>query len=705
MSERIEKLTQMSLSGNMYVHPVTTEFDRMDLFLSKQKREVKRICEFIANQEPLITEYSALTGFFHFDESVVGDAFNRIGHPATDECIRLFYLQKVQNLSSMDWQHATSDYRRVLEKGLVGIIEDIDVSLAQHQAEEEVEFLTGLKDIAHALIGWAKKCSDRAAEFAKTVEQEEYRANLERLSKALLRVPKYAPGSFYEAVLSIYVCFSANPDSFGTLDRYLTPFYEQDLATGAITREEAKELLQEMYLMVQAVTPISSDAFTKGGQSHFCIGGRDIDGKDCFNSTSRLIVESMMELPIYIPQVTLRWTNDTPRDVLRFMLDAERNDPMKRISVTNDDKRIKAHMHICGFPYEEAINYTLVGCNEPAMLGGMSANNSHGNLAHSVEALFHEQAKQVCEASTFEQFHEMFKASLYRDLDIIYHYDDLYNLERAKDINYVSSLFFNGCIENAKSMTRGGVNYAISCIMFLGTVNVIDSLAIVKQFIYDEKLVTMEELVRALQADWQGYEELRTAILKRGKFFGNDDETSNYVAKLFYDDMYEYVKTKKTVFGYPVLLGDHTGYNEHFKWFGQDTKATPDGRYAGEPLHYGLSQSGGKDRNDLTALLNAISKFDVQGLSGATVTNLSLDEHLIRQDEYFEKTVDLLETYLRNGGMQFQLNYVSREELLEAQACPEKHRSLRVRVTGYSEYFNNLARTTQDSIVERTVKE
>ena len=203
MRERIQQLVQRALKGEMYVQPIPTEFDRMDLFLSRQKREVKQICEFITNQEPLITEFSALSGFFRFDQSVVGDAFNRIGHPATDECLRLFYLKGVENLSAMDWQHATSDYRRVLEKGIIGIIEDIDASLQMQRTEEETEFLEGLKDIANALIGWAQKCSVRAAEFACTVENEEYRRNLIRLSEALLKVPKHAPASFFEAVLTM----------------------------------------------------------------------------------------------------------------------------------------------------------------------------------------------------------------------------------------------------------------------------------------------------------------------------------------------------------------------------------------------------------------------------------------------------------------------------------------------------------------------
>lgn len=143
-------------------------------------------------------------------------------------------------------------------------------------------------------------------------------------------------------------------------------------------------------------------------------------------------------------------------------------------------------------------------------------------------------------------------------------------------------------------MTQGGVNYAVSTIMFLGNVNVIDSLSIVKQFVFDEKWVTMTELVKALKANWKGYEDLKIKIAKMGAFFGNDDETSNYVARLFYDTLYEYIKNKRTVFGYPVLIGDHTGYPLRFKWFGESTKATPDGRYDGEPLSYGIFQKDGK---------------------------------------------------------------------------------------------------------------
>ena len=700
MNKRIANLMKLTMTGEMLVKTVDTHFDRMDLFLPEQEREIKRICEYILNQQPKLTEHSAFTGFFRFDGSVVGDVFQCSGHPCTEAFMHEFYCKHIDNLSSMDWQHGTSDYRKVLQIGICGIIREIEESISNHSEPEKKVFLTGLKKIGETLILWMKKCAQIVLEQEKEESDKECRKRFHRLSTALLNLSQKPAADFYEAVLTIYLFFSLDPDSFGTLDRYLSRFYFRDIANGALTQEEAKEYLQELFLMVQAATPLGP-SFTRGGQSHFCIGGRDENGKDYFNELSALIVESLMELDTHIPEITLRWTNDTPTSVFRLLLDYERKDKNKRLAFTNDDKRIDAYTKICGFPYREAINYTMVGCNEPAMLGGLCASTSHANLAHAMEYVLHSRSEEIIRAETFEEFYRVFKEQAYADLDRIYAYDDMYNLQRAKDINYISCLLMNGCIENGESITRGGVNYAVSTIMFLGNVTVMDSLAIIKQFVFDEKIITMKELLKALKSNWQGHEDLRHRILKQGHFFGNDDDTSNYVAKRYYDDLYTYIKNKKTVFGYPILLGDHTGYPLHFKWFGEGTKATPDGRYSGEPLSYGIFQKDGKDRNGLTALMNSISKFDPHGISGATVTNFNLDNAYAKNDEIFEKTVKMLETFFKNGGIQFQLNHTSRDELLSAKATPEKYKQLKVRVTGYSDYFINLNSAVQESIIQR----
>lgn len=702
MTERIEKLTKLTLKGEMYVNPIPTEFDRKDLFLTQEERQVKRICEYILNQEPLITRDSSFTGFFRFDGSVVGDAFGRSGHKATGEIMGEFYLRPVNNLSTMEWQHATGDYTKVLNGGFAGILEDIEKSIALHDKPEEKTFLQGLMRIADTMILWAEKCSARVLAFTQNIEEAESRARLEKLSSSLLHVPKKAPRSFYEAVLAIYVCFSLDPDSVGTLDRYLTPFYEKDIASGVLTKEQAKEYLQELFLMLQAKTPLNGN-FTRGGESHFCIGGYLPDGSDGFNEVSRLIAESLVELPIYCPEITLRWTNKTPREVLRFVMDLERNDKYKRFAFTNDEKRLKCYTEICGFPYERAVNYTMVGCNEPAFLGAITGSNSKGNLLRCVETMFHTKYESIVDTKSFDEFYTLFEKEMLSDIDTIYAYDDRYNLARARDISYVSNLVFNDCIKNAKSLTQGGGNVVIASPMLLGITNVIDSLCVVKQFVFDTKTVTMRELIDAVQSNWKDYEELRKIIQKTGHFFGNDDETSNTVAQRVYTSFYYHLKGKKNAFGYPWLIGDLLGYNEHHKWFGEQTKATPDGRYNGDRIKFGIGQSEGRDREGLAALLNALAKLDPYGIScGSTVTNLTLDEQLIKNDAYFEKTVELFETYFKNGGIHFQLTYASKDDLIAAQKDPESYKNLRVRVTGFSDYFVKLQNSVQEDIIERT---
>lgn len=703
MKERIKALCDLTLKGEMYVEPTKTEFDRMDLFLSDCEREVKQLCEYIMNQEPRITEYSKMTGFFNFNSSVVGDLFHLYGHKNTHLLLNKFYLNKVEELHVVEWQHATADYKEVLDIGLVGIIDKIDISLEKHTENAEREYLLGLKKVVKTLILWCEKCSARAQEFSKTVENPEYKKNLERLSRALLRVPKNPPETFFEACLTIYVTFAMSSDSVGTLDRYLSRFYFADIKAGRITREEAGEYLQELFLMIQAATPISSDLFTRGAQSHFCIGGYLPDGGDAYCDLSALILESLVDLPTYIPQVTLRWTKTQPKDVLRFAMDLERRDPHKRIAFQNDEVRIKAYTEICGFSFEDAVGYTTVGCNEPAFPGGIVGATSKLNLVKSMERVFNEKADLTRNVESFDEFYDLYWNELSLDIAKHIEFDNKCNEVRARDVSYSCAPFFRGCIEKAKSPTRGASDTVVCAPVCFGFTNIIDSLIIVKQFVFDEKIITMDELISAMQNSWDGYEDLHTLIKKKGDFFGNDTDRSNEIAQRLFNSCYRFLKGKKNLFGYPILMGDLIGYHPHHKWFGEVTKATPDGRHDGEMLKFGFGQSGGHDRNGLTALLNSIAKADPHGIRcGSTVTNISLDEALIKNDSNFEKTVSIFENYFKMGGVHFQLTYVSKEDLICAKETPDDYKHLRVRVSGFSDYFVKLNEAIQDDIIART---
>ncbi len=212
----------------------------------------------------------------------------------------------------------------------------------------------------------------------------------------------------------------------------------------------------------------------------------------------------------------------------------------------------------------------------------------------------------------------------------------------------------------------------------------------------------MQTLVDALKANWSGYEDLHTNIAKTGAFFGNDNEISNYCGKLFGNSVYEYMKDKKSDMGYKFMHGNLIGYNQHHKWFGDVTKATPDGRYDKDMISYGIGQNDGRDRNGLTALLSSIAKVNEQIIfCGATVTNVLVDEQLVKNDDNFEKLVKVFETYFKVGGLHFQLTYVSKEDLIEAQKNPQKHKNLRVRVSGFSDYFVFLNEDLQDEIITR----
>lgn len=689
----------------MFPEAQNVEFEREDLLLPEHLKQAKRIHDYILAQEPVLTEYQAMTGSFSYNGSIVADAHSRSGHKNTAELMQSFYLKPLYNLTTMEWQHATADFNRVIRLGTKGIIKEIEeFKIVYQDDKEKTEFLDSLKIVAQTLTEWANKCSQKALELSEKVENTKHKENLIKLSDTLKKVPENPASSFYEAVLSLYILFQYDPDSLGTLDRTLYDFYVKDIESGAITPNEAKTYLQELFLMIQARTHYNSVNFTRGGESHFCVGGYDEKHNDIFNDFSLLILEAMTELPTYIPQASLRWTEKLPYETFLKVLNLLKNDKNNRIAIVNDEIKIHSFMEIAKIPFETACKYSSVGCNEVAFPGGMVGGTTNANILRSLENTLYSKTEEIINAKTFEEFFEIYKKELFADIDLMIYYDDKFNLIRAKDTNYISSVIFADCVKTATSFTAGKVKNAIAGPALIGIVNVIDSLTVIKQFVYDEKIVSMETLISALNNNWQGFEDLHTLIIKKVKFFGNDNEVSNYVAKLFADTLFEYTKDKTSVFGYHLLFGNLEGYNAHHKWFGSKTKATPDGRYSGDMLKFGLIQTGGYDREGLSALFNSISACDKHGIftGNNSVTNVSFDEKLITDNDLFLKTAKMIESYFINGGSQLQINYVSAEELKMAKLSPQEYKNLRVRVSGFSDYFINLQEGMQDDIIART---
>ena len=688
----------------MLVEPVETEYDRRDLFLPPVVMSGKRVCEYIRNQEPFLVPEACFTGLLRFDGSVEGNVFERNGHRNFKVACEHFYNKPVDNLLTLEWQHAAGDFEKLINGGIDRVRAEIETSLERHQGETEaVQFLTAQIWLCGALTDWAEKCSKAAWRFAQTVENREYRENLERLSRALQQVPKRPARNFYEAVLSLYVCYGLLPDSIGLIDRYLLPFYRKDIASGQLTREEATAYLQELFLMLQARLSLSDSRFHRGGESHFCVGGYLENGEDGFCEFSKLIVEALMELPTWIPQISFRWTEKTPHETLRYMMDWERKDPNKRIAFVNDEPRIRGLMKYTGLSYRRAVNYTMLGCNEIALPGGIVFGFDPMNLVRCVQNTFFHRRDDIIKANTFEAFYEIFQEELFCDLGEADEIGRGFQTVRSRDCNLVSSMLIDGCIEHAKSVTQEGTDTYIAVGLLIGISNVIDSLSVTKQLVYDERRVSMEQLTCALDHNWKGFEELREYILQKGNFFGNDDDCSNELARRLVQSLDQWNTGEQHYLKKPLVFGNLVGYNEHHKIFGAKTRATPDGRRDGEMISFGLGQSGGKDRNGLTALLSSVAKCDpCSVLTGPSVTNVMLDEQLVKRDENFEKLVSLFEAYFKMGGTHFQLTYVSKEDLLNAKKTPEQYKNLRVRVSGFSDYFVLLSEGLQDEIIQRT---
>lgn len=288
MTERIKKLAELTLNGKMCVKATKAKFDESDIELSEIEKDTKHLCNYILNQEPKITKYSSFTGNLLFDNSVIGDLLKSGGHRSLKTALEKYYSISHKDELEAEWQSITADYKKILEGGIMGIINEINFYLDFYMYEpEKMELLLSLRKIAVAIVRWTEKCVKTVRRYARKIRDYDTRKRLKKLENALIHSPKCKPRTFYEAVLSIYVCFCLDSDGLDNLDRYLMLFYTNDIDNEAITRDEAKEYLQELFLMVQSSTHFD---FT-----HFKSGLR-VEANDGSNEVSELIAEALEEL-------------------------------------------------------------------------------------------------------------------------------------------------------------------------------------------------------------------------------------------------------------------------------------------------------------------------------------------------------------------------------------------------------------------------
>lgn len=421
MTERILRRATLVNTEDFYPKAILPKFSELDNNLPEALKISKRLCEYLAVQAVNLEDDCLFAGQIRFDPSVHSDLFHRTGHPHFRDVYEKYYAKTVENICAFEWQHSVPDFGYVIKNGIKGLKNRIEKAKEIYKDnEEKLIYLKSLDQTADGIVAWAHRCAQQCLKSAENVS-EKRKAELLKIRENLLVVPEYPAQNFYQAVQSLYICYDFLPDSYGLLDRYLYDLYIKDINENKITREQAKEYIQDLFIRNNSHIQKNSEHFKRGsgGECHFSVGGYLPDGSDGYNELSELIVEALEELPLNCPQISLRYTDKTPKEILYKLMDYERKDPHKKIAFVNDAPRIKALTEIAGLSYKDAVSYSTIGCNEIALPGSVWFGGCTVNFMRSLITTLYEKTDSVLKAKSFDAFYALYEKDLNNDLEKI----------------------------------------------------------------------------------------------------------------------------------------------------------------------------------------------------------------------------------------------------------------------------------------------
>ncbi|NQU07431.1 MAG: formate C-acetyltransferase/glycerol dehydratase family glycyl radical enzyme, partial [Candidatus Abyssubacteria bacterium] len=507
--------------------------------------------------------------------------------------------------------------------------------------------------------------------------------------------------------------------SYGRFDQYMFPYYERDVGSGKLSREQAKEILQSFWVKHN----YAYDRYYVGGKQGInsgfgqliTLGGCDVDGEDATNDLTYLMLDVIEEMNMLEPKRSIRLHEKTPDKLMRRlceMIASSQGSPF----LLNFDKISILALEKEGMSREEALNYGIVGCLE---------NTSHGNdlsgtvdvnvnLAKAVELALNDGKCMVTgdrigpdtgDPTGFENYDQFLAAVKTQLNDILLQIIDVYNgfdALRAKflPVPYLSS-HIGGCMESGRDVRRAGAKYNFITIEGCSISTLTDSVAAVKKLVFEDKLISMADLVNALKEDFAGNEPLRQMLINRAPKVGNDedyvDSIGRELSRFWSEGVTEHVSPAT---GRRYSAG-YLSWN-YFIAFAEHTAATPDGRHKGEHLSNAVAPVQGRDMLGPTAAMKSVTRygFDVNP-RGASYT-ITLNPSVLEGEAQLDRLAALLRAYGELGGTSIQIDVIDKDTLLAAQAEPEKYQNLLVRVTGYNAYFATIGRAMQDEIIART---
>ena len=612
------------------------------------------------------------------------------------------------------------DFKAEIEKSL----QSLDF-LNDPEAYQKKEELKAMSICADAIIRFAERHAEKAQEMAQRESDVKRKKELEKIAGVCRHVPRHAPRDFWEALQAYWfvhlgVITELNTwDSFspGHLDRHLYPFYKKGLEDGTLTREQAKELLQCLWVKFNnhpAPPKVGVTAAESGTYADFAaidLGGVKPDGSDGVNEVTYLILDVIEEMKLIQPSSNIQLSKKSPDRFLKRACEIIRQG-WGQPSIFNVDLIVDELIRQ-GKSVEDARSGGTSGCVETGCFGKEAyILTGYFNLPKVLEIALnngvdpHTGLKiglETGDPTQFESYEELFDA-FKRQLN---HFVDL----KAKGNNIIERLYAiymptpflsiltDDCIRRGKDYHDGGARYNSTYIMGVGIGTLTDSLAAIKYHVFDEKTMNMKDLLQALKDNFAAQEKTRLMLWNNTPKYGNDDDYADNLLKASFDAFYDAINGRKNTRGgfYRVNYLSTTCH----VYFGSVTGATADGRRASEPLSEGVSPVQGADRQGPTSVIKSVAKMD-QVRTGGALLNQKFTPMLLEGDDGLQDLAHLVRSYFKLDGHHIQFNVVSAETLRAAQASPEKYRDLIVRVAGYSDYFCDLTKSLQDEIIART---
>ncbi|MDF2880609.1 MAG: formate C-acetyltransferase [Clostridiaceae bacterium] len=640
------------------------------------------------------------------------------------------------NMTSGDG-HIVPNFEKALNMGLDGIIKEAEdrlnlIDISENDALRKIAFLKSVIIINKSVIAFAERYSKLAYKLAQAEKDNVRKKELLNISSICKKVPRRAPESFYEAVQAVWFIHvviqiesNGHSASLGRADQYLYKYYKKDIDSKIIDRDFAKELLQCLWIKLFSIIKIRSTSHSGYGAGYptyqnVTIGGSNFDGTDAVNDLSFLILESVGEAKLTQPNLSARIHSNTSERFLRecsnviatgFGMPAFHNDEIIIPALLNK-----------GVDFKDAYNYTMVGCVEVAVPGKWGYRCTGMTFLNFIKAfeltIFDGYDKRTGHTllsgngslKDFKTYDGLWKAwgkniAYYTKLSVAMDKVADTCLLEFPDI-FCSSLIDN-CIERCKTVKEGGAVYDIVSGLQVGLANTANSFAALKKLIYEDNLLTSEDVLNALESNFKGLsnEKMKKQMLSVPKY-GNDidyvDKIAVQVYETYINEIKKYKNTRYDKGPIGGIYGLSTSGISSNVPMGCVTCATPDGRKAWTPAAEGASPAQGTDVNGPTSVFKSVTKLPNILMTGGQLLNIKFSPDIIDNEVGFEKFIYLMKSFISLKGWHVQFNIVSAETLKAAQKDPEKYRDLIVRVAGYCAQFITLDLTTQEDIISRT---